>query len=438
MALSGGGNNDPAQWKVGAQLLAAKHSAVTTLDRVTLRSTLVELNALFLEAPTSIQKAYRSMSERRIVRAYDDFANRLTDGSLAWSVPDSPEKIAEVLGGLIRAVDWTLVQRENKCWTEPGEWLVDDLWFVIPRMGLSATRPPSRNQAYEKRGLRFHRIIPTKIDRFRVNVVPSRTHHRSASDHQTWKMGACLFEGLKLNPDIVDDEGQEKHFVVLSADCPSASASVKSQIEDALNADCIALVWPELTVPPAIRREIQETLNARDMVDGREGPEVVVTGSWHEETEKDRVVNRAHIYDGYGVERLVYDKIQPYADDDWGIENIEPGDTISILASEAALIGFAICLDFCDVVSNPFTELDLDIVLIPSMGNDRTMQGHQTTASRVEVKFGTRCFVVQQTTSTKSNDRRIGTILPLLKEPNGVSVADLGQMVPWKSYLWPT
>ncbi|MBP0114352.1 hypothetical protein [Bradyrhizobium vignae] len=100
------------------------------------------------------------------------------------------------------------------------------------------------------------------------------------------------------------------------------------------------------------------------------------------------------------------------------------------------MVGVAICLDFCDVCETPFSELDVDVMLVPSMGNDRTMQGHQTTAAQVEVRFGTRSFVVQHPTHTAFKDERLGTTLPLLKEPNSVSTCELGQKTVWTAYKW--
>ncbi|MCK1547846.1 hypothetical protein IVB11_01960 [Bradyrhizobium sp. 177] len=75
-------------------------------------------------------------------------------------------------------------------------------------------------------------------------------------------------------------------------------------------------------------------------------------------------------------------------------------------------------------------------MLVPSMGNDRTMQGHQTTAAQVEVRFGTRSFVVQHPTQATFIDHRIGTILPLIKEPAAVSAKELGQNTVWAAYKW--
>ncbi len=66
-----------------------------------------------------------------------------------------------------------------------------------------------------------------------------------------------------------------------------------------------------------------------------------------------RFANRARIFDGRGNLLLTYDKIAPYTDDEWGKEDIKKGQRIAVLATKAALVGFAICLDFCDLANNP-------------------------------------------------------------------------------------
>lgn len=353
-------------------------------------------------------------------------------GAIKWSLPDDPEEIAEVTGGLIRAVDWMLGQYRSQWPSDPSQWLVDD-HYVIPRDGLSAGRSLSQAQPYERRGLVFHRVIPTEIDGYSVEVFNGRTLHLSA-DRGKWKMGACLFEKVDLEP-AFSDKGDEKRFLLKGAVSPSANAVVAEQIAKSLEEECVALVWPELTVPLDLRNQIQSLLQNRDVADSRPPPEVVVAGSWHETT-SEGVVNRACIYDGYGMQRLAYDKIAPFAIGDWGKEDIVPGTRLCVLATEVALIGFAICLDFCDAGSNPFTRLDVDLMLVPSMGNDRTMEGHQTTAAQVEVKFGTRTFVVQHALGSEFQDGRIGVILPMPKRPTRVPVERLGQKTVWKAYLW--
>lgn len=423
-------------WKNGARELAERQELITNASRDELRKALIELDMLFRNAPGSVHKAYRNLTEKRIEEARESFASSIGDGHLSWSLSDeTPELAASRMGGLIREIDRVLAERRSQWPIAPSEWHLEQLgcWF-IPRQGVSALRPARRLQPYSKRGLLFHRILPAVIQGYPVQVVDTRTLHTTASDARKWKMGACLFKALELRPEFCSIAG-DKRFRVASVEAPSADDAISEQIAQALKENCIAVVWPELTVSPELRAKIVELIRDRDVTDELEAPEILIPGTWHEKTDHG-TVNRARIYDGYGEERLSYDKIAPYADDGWGMENITAGDRVCVLATEGALIGVAICLDFCDVCQTPFSELDVDVMLVPSMGNDRTMQGHQTTAAQVEVRFGTRSFVVQHPTQTTFIDHRMGTILPLLKEPAAVSAKELGQNTVWAAYRW--
>ncbi|VIO69553.1 hypothetical protein CI1B_27590 [Bradyrhizobium ivorense] len=424
-------------WKEAARQLSRRQASIRNAGRDELRHALIDLDALFHKAPGSVGKAYRNLTEKRIETAREIFTEAIGDGRILWSLTDqTPELSAVTLGGLIREIDRVLAERRSQWPIAPSHWHLEKLgcWF-IPRQGVSALRTARRGQAYSKRGMLFHRILPDVIQGYPVHVVDNRTLHSKAADARKWRMGACLFEALEPVPEfsVIDDE---KRFIVIGIKASSAEGTISTQITDALRENCIAIVWPELTVPPDLREKIVRLVRDRDVMDELEAPELLIPGTWHE-TNGQGIVNRARIYDGYGEERLVYDKIAPYGDDDWGTENIIAGRRICVLATEGALIGIAVCLDFCDVGSSPFGSLDVDVMLVPSMGNDRTMQGHQTTATQVEVKFGTRSFVVQHPTGASSKDGRLGTILPLLKEPNSVPAASLGQKTVWKGYDWP-
>ncbi|PDT64057.1 hypothetical protein CO683_40585 [Bradyrhizobium ottawaense] len=423
-------------WKKEARELAERQELITNASRDDLRKALIELDTLFRNAPGSVHKAYRNLTEKRIEEARESFTGSIGDGHLSWTLSDeTPELAALRMGGLIREIDRVLAERRSQWPIAPSEWHLKQLgcWF-IPRQGVSALRPARRLQAYSKRGLLFHRILPSLIQGYPVQVVDTRTLHSAAPDASKWKMGACLFKALELKPEFTS-QGGDKRFRIAGIEAPSAGDAISEQITQALKENCIAVVWPELTVSPELRESIVKLIRNRDVADEREAPEILIPGTWHETTDHG-IVNRARIYDGYGEERLIYDKIAPYADDSWGTENIAAGDRVCVLATEGALVGIAICLDFCDVCETPFTELDVDVMLVPSMGNDRTMQGHQTTAAQVEVRFGTRSFVVQHPTQTALNDLRLGIILPLLKVPNSVSAEELAQKTVWAAYKW--
>ena len=69
-------------------------------------------------------------------------------------------------------------------------------------------------------------------------------------------------------------------------------------------------------------------------------------------------------------------------------EGIEPSNRILVVVSPTITIAIAICLDFCEVVRerNPYDELDVDLVLVASMGGPTTLEGHK----RRRREFGTK------------------------------------------------
>jgi len=424
-------------WKKEAAALSSRHGALARVGRDEMRQILIDLDSIFRAAPGSVHTAYKSLTEKRLGESQELFANCFDDDKAIWTLADEgAERVAELLGGLIREADRVLAYRRSQWPIASSEWLVENAQrWVLPRTGISASRTVRRNQGYDKRGILLHRILPARVEGYPVDVFDSRTVHSASTDLSKWKMGACLFQDFEAIPEFSVIRG-EKHFIVTGTKCPSAQQTVTAQVDSCLEENCVGLVWPELTVPTALRKEILKLFADRPLTDEREAPEFLVPGTWHE-SEDGEVVNRTRLYDGYGVERLAYDKIAPYADDDWGKERIRPGGRICVLATEGALLGLAVCLDFCDVVTTAFSELDLDVMLVPSMGNDRTMQGHQATAATLELKFGTRSFVVQHTTNTKFQDGRLGTILPLPKEPLLLAVDELGQKATWHAYNWP-
>jgi hypothetical protein len=428
------------KWKAKARQYGEAHGAISHINRDVLRRTLIELHQLFLEAPGPILNAYKNLPERRLASSQESRIDAVNSGALGWTLPkdDDDASIAEAVGGQIRAIDWRLFRQASQFPAGASGWLTDlGDFYVIPRSGVSKDRAAKQGQPYDRRGIRNHRIVPSEIKGYQVKLAESRTLRLSATaDPSEWVMGACVFANLDPRPEFFGN-GEDKHFIIGHLVCDTANGTVDEQMEKALADRCMAMMWPELTVPPLLRKRIQDKLMTADIRDSRERPEIVVAGSWHE-AEADSHVNRAYVYDGYGKRLTVYDKIEPYFDREWGTEKISPGKTLCVLATEAALIGVAICLDFCELgESNPFAHLDIDLMLVPSMGNDETMDSHQDVAKRISVRFGARTFVVQQVTNTKCTDKRIGVILPPIQKPASLAVEQMGQIAVWKSYNWP-
>lgn len=135
-------------WKNGARELAERQELITNASRDELRKALIELDMSFRNAPGSVHKAYRNLTEKRIEEARESFASSIGDGHLSWSLSDeTPELAASRMGGLIREIDRVLAERRSQWPIAPSEWHLEQLgcWF-IPRQGVSALRPARRLQ----------------------------------------------------------------------------------------------------------------------------------------------------------------------------------------------------------------------------------------------------------------------------------------------------
>lgn len=315
-----------------------------------------------------------------------------------------------------------------------SDWLVDASMgrvFLIPR--LKPLRPPGgtgERFALSPRDLmRHHRIIPAELGGYRVRLtwreMPSEMGRSS-------KMAGALFPDIKLN--ATDSGGG---FLITSVTAVDHEGVAKGHVESAHRAGCSALVFPELTMPPDVLAAVQKHLATRLVWAGEEfgsNQIIVVAGSWHV-ANPPNAVNVAPVLDAYGDVILHHKKISRYADRSGKFEDTEIGDTIEVLITEDAILAFAICFDYCGLKgSNPYHELDVDYVLVPSWGNPVTMEGHQTTARLRAVKFRSRDFVVQQfdPSEVPPDTDGIGYILPPLAGA-GDSVADHLVKVAWNT-----
>jgi hypothetical protein len=425
-----------------AAALATAHERIAGVTDGDLRRALLELHVLFSEAPLAIRAQYEQLHEATLQLMADKAADRLAAGDFSWRVAaGATERMwALTIGAQLRALDWSLLRAAHDVGNldDVAGWLVKEAGvFVIPR--LSERKVGKRGQGFDKRGLLHHRLLPRMVDSHEVRLVANDMRPAAGRDEprHPLRLGAALFRNPQLvtRPTVT---GNDKAFVATGLICDDAPGHVTRQMDAALDASCFAVVWPELSVTPDLLRRIKTGLAQRSLsADARPAPEVVVAGSWHE-PEEGRHVNRARILDGYGAELASYDKVIPYIDKDLGAEDIRPGRRLPVVVTGGYLVGFAICKDFCDVAADsPFFSLHLDFVLVPSMGDEATMKGHQNTAKRIQATFGTRTFVVQQCDPAIAKRYGCGMVLPALANPDSKTVRQMKQKTVWRAYTRP-
>lgn len=163
------------------------------------------------------------------------------------------------------------------------------------------------------------------------------------------------------------------------------------------------LVAPELTVTPAARQWIVRQLRwppgevPADASANR--LPLAVPGSFHEHT-SGRFVHRAVLLDGAGNTLIEHHKLVPFGAFDEFMEDIEPGDSITVVVTPIGTIAIAICKDFCDDHLGPiWDQVQPEWLLVPAYG--RGMKAHQAAAKRVHRMLGTVTVLAHQGDATQ-------------------------------------
>ena len=91
------------------------------------------------------------------------------------------------------------------------------------------------------------------------------------------------------------------------------------------------------------------------------------------------------------------------------IEEIETGAVLPVIVMEDRLIGVAICRDNCDDGDREsYRELPIDLIIVPSMGGESTVDAHVRHARAQRSIQGTCTLVVQQTLAIDGEQRPDG------------------------------
>ncbi|PYE96609.1 putative amidohydrolase [Rhizobium sp. PP-F2F-G38] len=378
-----------------------------------MKALLCDVHELMLPryAPSALENAYAMLSEPTLGGESRKWQSLLTRaGPPSRLLPVDVEEAALWVGGLVRACDVLCHQALGYLTPPPGQWKSGD-WWVVPVPRQVPWRQPKQGDGFHRRGLRHHRLIPTTVRGMTVEMWRFPKSDKPLGQPLT-KLGAAVFNDVALET-ASDGTGR---FHVQGIKVHDVAAAIEEHFRHAASGRCFAVVWPELTVPGEVRGFIEHLVVSTQ---GR-GAEIYVAGSWHESETAGRY-NVSHVYDRFGVDTVQHRKFVPFLDTHHGRESIERGDSLHVIVTDHYIVSVAICKDFCGITSgsSPFADLNVDLLLVPSMSTRSAMGSHQTVAKTIRHSVGTRTFVVQQM------DETVGDVhaLVLVPKPDPLTTA---------------
>lgn len=420
------------EWLDRARDVLNRHPA-GELDRSLARTALLDFyDLMVVDVPDEALSHYEEIDEGRLSIAALGAAKIMSgDARAGENTWEAAAQLIFEIAVRVRALDAFL---NFEMGFPPGRpprvsrFLHDGRAYILPRF---IPRARLRDgQAFSRRALIHHRILPRLVRGVKVEPIILDDRNAKGRASGGLKYGAALVEGLShvyANP-------RQGRFIVSTIVLPDADAILRRHVEAAFADGCFAVVWPELSVAPEGKAFIAHLLKSR--ISDRQGatvPSIVVAGSQHEEIDG-HFQNIATIFDGYGMEIATHAKSRPYRDQAIGLEDIRSRPSIPVLVGESGAFAIAICKDFCDLARVPlYLDLDLDAVLVPSMGEDNTMANHLAAAQRIYVKYGTRTFVVQQNVpdAVGGGTGHIGYVLPPSRPTSEIQPADLRNSSTW-------
>lgn len=384
---------------------ALKHGAAVFGDSVvSTRDALFALWTAADRAPGPIRDLYREFDEDKLVREADQLPTKSLFTGLPLAVGSIPEcrGLLFALAVRVRYLEAMLheiasdipLRSENDCLAKFG---TDEAFILLrkPRHRTAKTK-----QSFRRRGLKVSRVLPRRIDSYRVKLLlPDDPWGRArAASPGDLGFGTGLFKDLRF---LVEHDANG--FFIEGVKVPDQIETIRSQVIEASRSGCSGVVYPELTISRDSLLEIQNRLGNGDWICELS---LIIAGSRHETIDSKRY-NVCSILNAYGAEIGQHRKLYQYSEGSKPAESIELGDELQILVLPDAMFAFGICLDFCNTSEDPpYADLDVDYVLVPSCGNDTTMQGHIQRASEYLQKQKTRTLVVQQfyADEAKTND----------------------------------
>jgi predicted amidohydrolase len=367
-------------------------------------------------APGPLAQEFRRQVEDAVDSRLEAATTRLEAGTWRIDAVTAMECLLDVVAA-VRAIDklrhtrTTALSGVTAAYCAlPRDWPLADK----PAWLLRRRRPPTaviRNQmVLPNWALVHHRFLPAETrDNIKVIIKNSDAALDAAlsevihSNKELACFSAIFDDGVVTTFDN-NERGKpsKKYFRVtgVGSDGQNATqtriASAISHANKACQTKADIFVLPEFTMPGLARDELLKHISSIATT-GKEHPLLIVPGSFHEES-FGKQVNRAALYDWNGIAWIEHDKNKLLAIRTH-VEDVQPGRTLTLLSTRIGVFGVAICLDFCEAMNdNPWDELDVDWVLVPSYAppGQSTYNQHLERAKYLKNKFGTTTVLAQQ------------------------------------------
>lgn len=399
-------------WLALARALADTHAGLRPPEGRLVAETRRALAATYLllnEAPMAIVDDFADVEPEYLDYCGLEWSFGIMRGDLAWQgVLVGRDDAIRAVGGQLRALDTalhSLVGHGARPSDPNGAWAVENLpAFVVPRRRARRESQSAAGLSFTRNALVYHRVLPASLEDCRLRFQWLDLHHEASVESWNRPLGAAMFRPFRLKTEPVGEDGG---FIVVANDPVPHADVIDRQLKASSSDRCLALVWPEVSLPPEVQRHVIRSLKeiSADLDQPAFETDLLVLGSWHEPATKGHV-NRSRIVDALGEEVATHAKVMPYrskreppgasGDQPLRKEAIVRGEELTIVVTQDQLIAVVICRDLCDRLSRaPFCGLDVDLVLVPSLGNETTLEGHLSRAEGLHILFGTQTFVAQ-------------------------------------------